>query len=254
MFGMMTTAGGECVAFPDTCTTPATPPVPIPYPNIAMGSDGSGAKKVSVGNKAVLRKGDSIRMSSGDEAGNSPGGLVSAKFKGKGEILLGWMQVKAEGKDVGYHTSLVGQNGASTQNMPAGVNVSPSQSSVQVTVSPGLGGGEGSDDVPALRLEYEAEVKKLREEADARLAAGESEESVARAMHQKRRDLGVKYKNITPEELRETIYARNLEKYGDPLGPTIDYLSGKGKTWTEIIDSACRPGGKDLYQAMKALG
>lgn len=28
----------------------------------------------------------------------------------------------------------------------------------------------------------------------------------------------------------EQIYQRNLEKYGDKLGPTIDYLRSKGKT------------------------
>jgi hypothetical protein len=62
-----------------------------------------------------------------------------------------------------------------------------------------------------------------------------------------RRDLGVEYKNLTPPKELERIYARNLEKYGDRLGPTIDYLRNvTGKTWEQIIKSASRPGGKDL--------
>jgi hypothetical protein len=39
---------------------------------------------------------------------------------------------------------------------------------------------------------------------------------------------------------------RNIEKYGDPLGPSIDQLRKSGKTWEQIIESATRPGGGDL--------
>lgn len=73
-----------------------------------------------------------------------------------------------------------------------------------------------------------------------------STEQIARTLHAERRALGVKYKDLTPPEMLEKIYQRNLEKYGDKLGPSIDYLRGKGKTWEQIIDSATRPGGKDL--------
>ena len=38
----------------------------------------------------------------------------------------------------------------------------------------------------------------------------------------------------------------NIEKYGDKLGPTVEWLRNNGKTWEEIIDSAQRTGGKDL--------
>jgi len=57
----------------------------------------------------------------------------------------------------------------------------------------------------------------------------------------------MKYKDLTPPELRETYFARNLKDYGDKLGPTIEYLREKqGKTWEEIIESASRTGGADL--------
>ncbi len=44
----------------------------------------------------------------------------------------------------------------------------------------------------------------------------------------------------------EKIYARNLSKYGDKLGPSIEWLREAGKTWEQIIESATRSGGKDL--------
>ncbi|GAA0835995.1 hypothetical protein GCM10009080_20710 [Cupriavidus pauculus] len=49
-----------------------------------------------------------------------------------------------------------------------------------------------------------------------------------------------------PAPQPEAIYARNLEKYGDKLGPTVDWLRAKGKNWEEIIESVSRSGGKDL--------
>ncbi len=147
MFPVMTAKGGQCMAFPDTCMTPgvsAGAPGPLPYPNIAMGSDGNGSSKVTFENKAVLRKGDSISTSSGDEAGNSPGSVVNSKMKGKSEVMLGWMQVQVEGKDVGYLTSMVGQNGCSAAGAPPGLCATPGGTAVMVTVSMGMGSGGGS--------------------------------------------------------------------------------------------------------------
>ena len=77
-------------------------------------------------------------------------------------------------------------------------------------------------------------------------AAGNTPEEIARTLYQMRRDLGIKYKNLTPPGMLEQIYQRNLKKYGDKLGPMIDYLRAKGKTWEEIIESASRTVGSDL--------
>jgi len=77
-------------------------------------------------------------------------------------------------------------------------------------------------------------------------AAGATPEQVARQLHQMRRELGVKYKSLTPPEKLEEIYTRNLQKYGDKLGPSIEWLRSKGKSWEQIIESASRSGGKDL--------
>lgn len=97
-----------------------------------------------------------------------------------------------------------------------------------------------------LRQAYIDEVTALRGEAEAMLKNGVDKEKVARVMHAKRRELGVKYKNLTPSDMLEKIYQKNMEKYGDKLGPTIDFLRSKGKSWDDIIESATRTGGKDL--------
>ncbi|MFF4219382.1 FG-GAP-like repeat-containing protein [Streptomyces nondiastaticus] len=106
--------------------------------------------------------------------------------------------------------------------------------------------GKGGDGPPPLRQAYINEVEALSQQAASMRAAGASPETIARTLHQARRDLGVKYKDLTPEPLRSEIYQRNLQKYGDKLGPTIDWLRAKGKTWEQIIESATRTGGQDL--------
>jgi hypothetical protein len=100
--------------------------------------------------------------------------------------------------------------------------------------------------LPPLREAYIKEVEALKGTAAELRKAGKSEEAIARTLHQKRRDIGVKYKDLTPPEKREEIYQRNQKLYGDKLGPTIDNLIGKGKTWEQIIESASRTGGADL--------
>lgn len=104
MIPVTTNGMGQCFAFPDVCKTPAPPApfIPIPYPNIAMLSQGQGSKKVKIQGKQTLRKGDSISMSSGDEPGCAGGGMVSNRFKGKAELVIGWAKFKVEGQDAGH--------------------------------------------------------------------------------------------------------------------------------------------------------
>jgi hypothetical protein len=99
---------------------------------------------------------------------------------------------------------------------------------------------------PALRQEYMNKVRALQGKVDKMRAEGRSEESIAREIHGDRRALGVEYKDLTPRDMLSEITARNLYRYQDPLGPTIPWLRAKGKTWTQIIESAVRPGGGDL--------
>src|SRR5687767_8235028 len=97
MFPVMNTDAGMAIAFPDVCKVP-TPggPVPTPFPNNASASDGDGSSKVKVMGCNVLRKGDKIRMSSGDEGGSLMG-VVSNKIKGEGVVRTGSPKVKVEG-------------------------------------------------------------------------------------------------------------------------------------------------------------
>ena len=98
----------------------------------------------------------------------------------------------------------------------------------------------------SLRAEYEEKVRVILIEADRRLKAGESLESVARWAHSTRRQLGITFKEMTPQPIRQIVYLRNRLRYGDSLGPTIQYLRERGKSWEEIIQSAASPGGEDL--------
>lgn len=136
MMPASTNGDGQCFAFPDTCKTP-TPggPVPIPYPNIAMltqASSGTLSSKVKIMGKKAATKNTEISMSSGDEAGNAGGGVVSNKFKGSAKFKQGSSKVKIEGHEAAYHDAMIGQNDASNNNMPPGHQVSPSQTKVTV--------------------------------------------------------------------------------------------------------------------------
>jgi hypothetical protein len=51
---------------------------------------------------------------------------------------------------------------------------------------------------------------------------------------------------MTPPDILKIISERNLKRYGDELGPSIEWLRSQGKSWEDIIESASRPGGADL--------
>ncbi len=111
---------GIAFAFPDVCKTPIplSPPVPIPYPNIAMLSDASpktdeSDKELLIGpngNYALLQ-GSTVDTSTGDEVGTI-GGLVSGKTKGKCEITAASTTVLygPEGKGVARFMDPTAQN------------------------------------------------------------------------------------------------------------------------------------------------
>jgi RHS repeat-associated protein len=106
--------------------------------------------------------------------------------------------------------------------------------------------GRAAKSIPPLRQQYINEVRALEDVGLNARAAGQTTEDTARMLQQMRRDLGVKYKDMTPADELARITARNVEIYGDPLGPTVDWFRANGKTWEQIIESAARPGGKDL--------
>ncbi|MGE5417058.1 MAG: hypothetical protein ACM3UZ_09895, partial [Acidobacteriota bacterium] len=67
-----------------------------------------------------------------------------------------------------------------------------------------------------LRQAYESDVRDLKSLAEKMASDGVEEERIARVVHQDRRELGIKYKELTPEPLREYIYEKNMRRYKDP--------------------------------------
>jgi hypothetical protein len=100
--------------------------------------------------------------------------------------------------------------------------------------------------LPALRQAYVDDVASISDNAAAWEKAGADPELIARESWADRRALGIQYKGLTPPDMLEQITARNIARYGDPLGPSVDWLRAQGRTWQQIIESATRPGGQDL--------
>jgi RHS repeat-associated protein len=100
--------------------------------------------------------------------------------------------------------------------------------------------------LPPRRQQYVEAVQGLAGKVPGMREAGMSSEQIARALHAERNALKVQFRGMSPAEEVARFEARNLQKYGDKLGPSIEQLVERGKTWEQIIESATRPGGKDL--------
>jgi hypothetical protein len=125
-------AGGQCVAYPDVCKTPAAPsPLPIPYPNTG---DPSGADDaidvVLIEKKATVVESSKIPSSKGDEAGTLKG-VKSSTNRDEVTFKKYSSKVFAKGKKIVFHTATTAHNGSSA-NMPAGAHIKPSQTKVKV--------------------------------------------------------------------------------------------------------------------------
>lgn len=113
-------SSGITTAFPDVCQTP-TPagPVPIPYPNVAKSSDtASGSSSVTCDGNPICLKDSNFSTSTGDEAGNAPGGVVSGKIKGKAEFVNFSFDVMVEGKNVARALDIMLHNDKNTPPFP----------------------------------------------------------------------------------------------------------------------------------------
>jgi hypothetical protein len=98
----------------------------------------------------------------------------------------------------------------------------------------------------AIRQSYIDEVLQLGDLATASRLAGADAEATAQLLNAERNALKSKYRELSPSDSVQQFEQRNMEKYGNPLGPNIDQLRASGKSWEDIIESASRPGGKDL--------
>jgi hypothetical protein len=130
-----TLENGMCQASPDTCLTPAPPPVnqaPVPYINYGFcptaKSDTCSSRVLINGQKTFTLK-TVIPHSQGDEAG-SLGGIISKTYMGEVGYLQGSKKVLVEGTPAVYCSNTTRHNG-----FPPNVNgsqVSPSQRKVDL--------------------------------------------------------------------------------------------------------------------------
>ena len=96
-------------------------------------------------------------------------------------------------------------------------------------------------EVRAMKAKYDQMIQDLK---DQDIYGDKNLEIIARAAQEERRMFGLAYKKATSKKALETIYKNNIRDYGDKYGPTIQYLTEeKNKSWSEIIESASRPGG-----------
>jgi len=113
-------SGGITSAFPDVCKTPAppAPPIPIPYPNIAMSADtAKGTSTVKCDGNPTCVQDSNFSTSTGDEPG-SLFGVVSNKVKGKAEFVNFSFDVKFDGKFVERAMDMMLHNDKNTPPFP----------------------------------------------------------------------------------------------------------------------------------------
>ncbi len=136
MFPASTNGGGQAMAMPDVCKVPAppAPPVPTPFPNIAMLNQADGSTcsdRVRIGGRKTCTVQTEIARTSGDEAGTLFG-VVSNKNMDKAVFRQGVSRVSVEGHDIVVHLKPTAHNG-SNANAPTGTQVAPSQTTVLVS-------------------------------------------------------------------------------------------------------------------------
>ena len=133
MFPATTMAGGMCMGMPDVCLVPAPPgpPIPTPFPNMAECMMATGTTtKVLVQCMPALTQSSTIPMTSGDEPGVG-GGVISGVFIQQAAFKTSSSKVLFQGKNAVMLTGTTAHNG-SNANVPAGVHMAPSQTSVLV--------------------------------------------------------------------------------------------------------------------------
>lgn len=119
--------GGQDMGFPDVCLTPSPAgPVPIPYPNIAMGPTAVGAAyNILLSAMPAHNMSTSIPMTNGDNAGVATG-VASGMVMGPARHLTGSFTVLMGGMPATKLTSMSLQN---STNCP-GCRIAPSQTKV----------------------------------------------------------------------------------------------------------------------------
>lgn len=93
----------------------------------------------------------------------------------------------------------------------------------------------------ARRRLYEKQVRALAAVADRLAADGWSEQRVARHLVDARNRLKILARRADDPVIVGLIEARNVARYGHPVGPTADQLFARYRSWRAVIDAAARP-------------
>lgn len=93
----------------------------------------------------------------------------------------------------------------------------------------------------ARRRLYEAQVRALARITEQLSAEGWSEEDIARHLVDARNRLKIVARKADDPAIVTLIEARNLAKYGHPVGPTADQLFVRYGSWAAVIEAAARP-------------
>ena len=123
-----TQMAGTDMGFPDVCLTPAppAPPIPVPYPNVAMGMTAvPNVTNVLIMGMPAHNMGTSIPMTNGDNAGVATG-VASGTVMGPSRHLTGAFTVLINAMPATRMTSTSLQN---STNCP-GMRAVPSQTIV----------------------------------------------------------------------------------------------------------------------------
>ncbi|WP_418957927.1 hypothetical protein [Streptomyces tritici] len=90
------------------------------------------------------------------------------------------------------------------------------------------------------RMRYHDLLEDMHRTEAAMREAGATDEEIARELVDMRNQAkAITRAGMTPEEVR-ILEARNMAKYGNPLGPTADQLHAKYGTWQQVIDASMR--------------
>lgn len=104
--------------------------------------------------------------------------------------------------------------------------------------------GLAAQDLQALRELYNNGALAIRQEAQLMLEHGAPPEQVANWANAARNELKATVRDEGPRIVKRIAEARNIAKYGNPLGPSADSLREAGRTNEEIIEGAGRTSAK----------
>ena len=97
-----------------------------------------------------------------------------------------------------------------------------------------------NDAMVGIRTGYKQIINSMHSTEDAMRAGGASDEEIARTLSGMRNDAKVLVRTLmTPDDVAK-LEVRNMELYGDPVGPTPDEMYSKYKSWQGVIEASYR--------------